>query len=128
MYVTAKTSGDNYADTDDSPYIYLRLQNSAVASAQFPDNPGDDMEKNKVDRWEIRINYFHFSGCVRRSEISSVYLRPGGTDGWKIDWIKTEVSTSSGYQGLTDDSLDQWLDYDENPSDREIELTIRNYQ
>ena len=126
MIVIAQTSGEKYADTDDSPYLHLTLtEGRGGGSAQFPDNPGDDMERNKEDTWEISIGSFGFSQCLTKSDISTVYLTPGGSDGWKIYWIRTMVVSGYGSQELTYNFLNRWLDADEHYSHRLIHLTLR---
>ena len=125
VVIKSLTSTTTNADSDHHPYMHLRVRGKGTRRARFPDNPGDDMERNNIDVWSINIGSFGFRGCVTKSAISGVYLTPGGIDGWKITWMITEVITTSGSQVLTANYLNRWLDGNGPYSHRLISLPIR---
>ena len=122
------TSGPKYAGSDDSPFIEIDLYNHEERRVRFPDNPGDDMVKNKGDLCTIPISHFGFrKKCINRGDIRKVAVMQGGNDGWNIKSIVTMVSTTGGkspYLPLTVDmNINRWIDGDGLDSQRELTLS-----
>lgn len=122
------TSGLKYAGSDDNPFIEIDLYNHEERRVRFPDNPGDDMVKNKGDLWTISISHFGFQKkCINRGDVRKVAVMQGGNDGWNIKSIVTMVSTTGGkslYLPLTVDmNINRWIDGNGPDSQRELTLS-----
>ena len=129
MYVMAFTGDGKYAGSDDSPYLVIDLANGEHAVAQFPDNPGDDMTRNKGDFWRfnLRTDLHLEKSCITKADVSNVIIQNGGNDAWTIASITTILASHRVYTVVT---ADIWLNWsvDGNPdADRtspNVRLTI----
>ena len=112
LYVMGFTSGITHAGSDHLPFIEIGLFNGEKKTVQFPNNPGNDMVGNKGDLLVIPFSKFGFKSCVKKGNIESVVVTPGGKDGWNIQSIVTMVSKSdSEKQLLTSDlGVNRWID------------------
>ena len=128
VYTMAFTSGRANAHSDTGHYIKIRLHNNEERRVRFPDNPGDDMLKNKGDLWEISLSSFGFSmTCITKRDIHSVAIQEGGNDGWNIKSVATMVRSGSKFQILTANmNVNRWIDGNDHPSHRSFTLTKQN--
>ena len=125
--ILAYTSNSLHAESDDSPYISITLNNGESQRRQFPDNPGDDMARNGGDLWIIPIDDFHFHSkyCIEKQDIGHVAITPGGNDGWKIKSIITKIQISGHYHLLTANlKVERWVDGNGPREERYFPLTI----
>ena len=111
------TSGLNNAGSDNSPFIEIDLCNHEEKRVRFPDNPGNDMVRNKGDLWTIPISKFGFrTKCIRKGDIRKVAVEDGGNDGWNIQSIVTMGLTQGNEYLLLSVNMDvnHWIDGDGN--------------
>ena len=127
VYVMGFTGDKHSAGSSDSPYLFLDLTNHESGSALFPDNTGNDMERNKGDFWRIPISAFGFSkACILKDDIDNVFVQEGGNDGWYISSIFTAVAAGSQYKLLSVDvDVDRWIDGNGSESETHLTLTKR---
>ena len=125
LYVMGFTSGLKRAGSDDDPFIEIRLFNGEKKTVRFPDNSGNDMVRKKGDLWTIPFSKFGFKSCVKKGNVESVVVKPGGNDGWNIQSIVTMVSTSgSEKQLLTSDmGVNRWIDGNGPSAEKQFQLT-----
>ena len=120
------TSGASNAGSDNSHFIEIDLWNHEEKFVRLPDNPGDDMVRNKGDLWTISFSKFGFSKkCVTKQDVRKVAIKQGGNDGWHIQSIVTMVRTTGGLYQLftTNINLNRWVDGNGSNSAREVQLT-----
>ena len=129
LYVMGFTSGLKRAGSDDDPFIEIRLFNREKKTVRFPDNSGNDMVRKKGDLWTIPFSKFGFKSCVKKGNVESVVVKPGGNDGWNIQSIVTMVSTSgSEKQLLTSDmGVNRWIDGNGPSAEKQLQLTKLDY-
>ena len=109
MAFTAE-SGD--AGSDDSPYLYVYVNNKD-GFARFYDRPGNDMSGNKGDFWIFNLNtdLGLTDSCITKDDIQYIYIKNGGNDGWKIESVMTTLAAGSQYTVVTADiHLNKWVD------------------
>ena len=125
LYVMGFTSGIKSAGSDHQPFIEIGLFNGEKKRVQVPDNPGNDMVYNKGDLWVIPFYKFGFKSCVKKGNIKSVVVIPGGKDGWNIQSIVTMVSKrNSEKQLLTSDTgVNRWIDGNGSITQKQFPLT-----
>ena len=127
VYVMAFTSGGKTSGSHDLPYLVLILNDKEVGEAIFPDNPGNDMLKNKGDCWNISMSSFNFKkSCITKADIISVLIKEGGDNGWKIASVITVVFDGQRYEILTTNmNANRWIDGDDSYYKKKFALTIQ---
>ena len=113
LYVMAFTSGIQYAGSDKSPYITIRLTTGETNTRLLYNRPGDDMFPHKGDLWKFQISDFGFNtSCITKSRISQVSIRKGDYDSWNIESIMTVLYGCDGKVEIltTDFHVNRWID------------------
>ena len=125
----AVTGSSVTAGSDDSPFLHLGLKNHERGEAIFPDNPGNDMVRNKGDIWVFDIQSFGFlKTCITREYIKWISIHAGGSDGWNIASVLTLMYAENKYVVFTNDTnINHWIDSNGSTEERELRLTILSW-
>ena len=126
LCVLGFTSGLNNAESNSIPIIEITLFDNKTRRHNFPSKPPP---KTKGGKWEFPLFFKDgpFEGaCVKRANIKSVAVKPGGDGGWNIQSILTMECTDSGvFQLLTVDmNVNRWIDGNGASDRKEFLLTI----
>ena len=99
----AFTAGNEHSGSDDSPYLLVDLFNHEEGYAQFPNNPGNDMLKNKGDFWRFSLkkDLKLKKSCITKADINKIVVQNGGNDGWQIGSIFTILRSGWYYTVVT---------------------------
>ena len=109
------TSGSVHSGSDNSPYLFVDLYNHEEGYARFPDNPGNDMLKNKGDFWKfsLKSDLKLKKSCITKADINKIVVHNGGNDGWKIESIFTILRSGWYYTVVTANvGLNKFVDGD----------------
>ena len=128
LYLMAYTSGVNYAGSDESHVIELKVKGSTYRKTLL-NLPGDDYSPLKGDLWKLDLRAFFgvpSNACVKRADIEGIALLAGSSDEWNIDSVFTYAAYDNQQHQLTSVDLDvyRWLDTDSLPAYKHFQLTL----
>ena len=126
LYVMAFTSGLKDAGSNTAHSIGLYVSPNEHIYKTLPNNPGDDMTKNKGDLWTLPISQFGFENeCFWKDDIYKVVIENGGNGGWNIGSIVTMIgANNTDFALLTANmGVNRWVDGNSGSSYYEFILT-----
>ena len=124
LYVMAFTSGLKDAGSDTAHSVGLYSKEHKYVT--LPNNPGNDMTRNKGDLWTIPIEQFGFEEkCIWKDDISNVAIENGGDGGWNIGSIVTMIGEENTTFALLTANMgvNRWVDGDSGSSRYHFFLT-----
>jgi hypothetical protein len=126
LTVLAVTGDTEYSFTAHPPILEM-IVGDEVGSVQLLPATGDEFQRGGGDLWRFKIAEFGFTQeCIEVDDVDGLALLPGGTDGWKIESIVTQVLTDDRENRVlsSDIGVDRWIDGNGGEERRRFDLTL----
>ena len=128
MVVIAITGTTQNSQTVHPPFLEMTVD-SETQRIQLPTVTGDEFQRGRGDLWTFDIAEFGFSDtCIEVEDVEGLAVVEGGTDGWLIASIVTQVLNDDGeYEVLSSDlGADRWIDGNGGEQRKRFDLTLNN--